>query len=242
MAFWTKKKEVERSLETNWYFQKDVNKSVRQVVLKIPSGNEVEPQFGILCFASKYQHLMSTPWATGLFRMESNPGPFLLVRADSDVNNLRGCPIRVCFSFYQMVYGGLFSIFVDVDCPSVRAKLTYPHVLFEIAYGLDMVDCRERIYDAINKSALDLCFAGGSDSMSYSMPDMDINSSAPSCEFDVKLSMPVDCRKILNEEWRQLLTYHNSIPEDKKNFQMSMRQFENENPQMDNPILENKKI
>lgn len=205
------------------------------MVIEIPPGQEAKSKFGMLFFGAKYLHLMTAPWTTGFFRLDGDPGPYLMVRGDKAVSKLRGSPIRVAFSFYRMKAGGLCAIFVDADCPEVREKLTYPHVLFEMMYGLDTAEAKGQIQDAISRDSLHLCFAEGDGP--GEMSGGIYSGSAINAEYDIVVPLPPDCRAALKQEWENLLKYHGSIPAGRKDFQQSGQQMQSENPQTENPIL-----
>jgi len=219
----------------NWYQTQDATKSVRQVVLEIPPGLEAKSTFGMLFFGAKYLHLMTTPWTAGFFRLDGDPGPYILVRGDKAVTKFRGSPVRVAFSFYRMKAGGLCAIFVDVDCPEVRAKLNYPHVLFEMMYGLDTAEAKCLIQDAFSRDKLHLCFAEGDGP--GEMSGGIYSGSAINAQYDIVIPLPVDCRAALKQEWENLLAYHASIPANRRDFQRSGQQMQLENPQTENPIV-----
>ena len=219
----------------NWYQAEDARKSVRQIVIEIPPGSEQASKFGQFLFGMKYMQLMSNTWTAGFFRLDGDPGPYLLVRGDKVASRLKGYPMRVAFSFYRMRAGGLCAIFVDVDCPEVRAKLTYPHVLFETMYGLDMADTKTHVQDAISRDSLHLCFAEGDGPGEMHVGYF--SSKGIKAQFDVVAPLGEDCRAALKGEWEGILNYHASIPASHRDFQQSGSQMAAENPQTENPIL-----
>ena len=219
----------------SWYQAQDEKKSLRQIVISIPPGNEKASKFGILLFGAKYLHLMSATSAAGFFRTDDEPGPYLLVRGDGIASKLRGSPIRVALSFYHMKAGGLCAVFVDVDSPAIQAKLSRSQVLFEMIYGLDTADTKRLVKDALDREILHLCFAEGDGPVEarggvYS-------SSGIEAQFDVEVPLPADCRAALRREWESILSYHASVPAARRDFRESGRQMEDENSQGEDPIL-----
>jgi hypothetical protein len=93
----------------NWYQAESTKTSVRQVVVEIPPGHEKDSKFGMMFFGSKYLQLMTSVWVAGFFRMDGDPGPYVLVRGDGAASQLRGSPLRIAFSFYRMRAGGLMA-------------------------------------------------------------------------------------------------------------------------------------
>ena len=208
-----------------WYFTEREAKHVRQVVLNIPKGNEIKPRVATLLMADDL-NLITIPWCAGFSKMGDVPyGPFLFVRADYAVEHLKGSPMRVAFAFFRMDAGGLFTIFVDVNCPEVAAKTRSKLVVFENAYGLDTPKTIELIDAAINTSHLELCFIGG-----------DGPSTLPGGFFGVRVPLSDECRAILKAQLADLRSYHSSIPSGRRDFSRSVSQFQNENPQGVSPI------
>lgn len=208
----------------NWYQAESAKKSVRQVVIEIPPGLEKDSKFGMLFLAGKYLALKTNTWGAGFFRLDGEPGPFFMVRADKLVNKLRGCPMKAAFCFYRMDAGGLVTVYFHADCPAVAKHLTYPIVLFEVAHGCDQDDTKSRIRDAISRDTLHICFADGD--------GVGINA-----QYDVVVPLPSECRAILKQELEAIFSYHSSVPSNRRDFERSGQQMWAENPQGDNPIL-----
>jgi hypothetical protein len=218
-----------------WYQVERTEKSVKQVVVEIPSGQEKDSIFGMLLFGAKFRHLMKSTWITGFFRLDGDPGPYLLVRGDDAARKLRGSPLLVAFTFYKMRSGGLMAIFVEADSPTVRGQIKAPHVLFEMIYGLDQDEIKSLFRDAFSRETLHLCFAEG-DGPGESSGGI-YSSGSINAQHDVVVSLPADCRAALKKEWDSLLTYHTSIPAGRRSFEDSARQMEAENPAAENPVL-----
>lgn len=219
----------------NWYQVENAKKSVRQVVVEIPPGHEKDSKFGMMFFGSKYLQLMTSVWIAGFFRMDGDPGPYLLIRGDGAAGQLRGSPLRVAFSFYRMRAGGLMAIFVEADSPTVRQRLKRLQLLFETFYGLDQEDTKGMIRDAVTRDALHLCFAEGDGPGEFSGGIF--SGGSINAAYDVVVPLPSDCRAALKREWEGLLGYHSSVPAGRRSFEDSGRQMQAENPATENTIL-----
>ena len=221
-----------------WYYGEDAPKSVTQVVFEVSNPQPIEPKFPELILGSKYHWLRTNEWVAGFFRMEGEKAPYLLLRADRHTQLLRGHLFRVAFCFYKLKRGGAFALFLDyprlkmVDIPSG------PFVLFEMIKGLDPEDEPDRIYDAIQRPDLHICFVEGSGSGQ----EFDgIWTGTPiRSQYDIRVDIQGCCRQKLNEEWASLLNHHNSlVASGMADFDQTVDQLHAENPLSRNPIIEN---
>ena len=71
-----------------------------------------------------------------------------------------------------------------------------------------MEDERERIYDALNRSNLRICFAEGDGTGDNGM----WSGGAINAVYDVIVNIDEDCRNALNKEWKSLLNFHTENP------------------------------
>ena len=216
-----------------------------QVVVNIPPGSGQESQFGTLMLSlQKYPISMQT-WSTTFFRLDGQPGPFLLVRADNIASELKTRPLAVALSFFKFNSGGLFVIFIRVQDDSLlpRLKARLPDlqmVAIEGAMGLDDPDQVKRISDALQSDQLHIVVAGNSSSTMESFDPSSgrsVQSSAPQAEFDIKVVIPGDVRETLQEELRALLTHHGSIPSPRRNWNTIQQDYDNAMPLSAEPIL-----
>jgi hypothetical protein len=207
----------------NWYFSENNSKSVRQVVIGVDP-QPVVSRFGTLMLLGKYDHLRQSRWTTGFFRLDSDPGPFLLVKANDATARLKAQQFRIAYCFYRMKAGGLISLFVDFPSITIPGNPCDPFVLFEMTRGLDGEDERQRISDGISKQPLHLCFAEGA-------------GDAIEASYDVLIDVATDCREALDREWKGLLEFHQSIPGSRRDFGASVAQMQQENPLSENPII-----
>jgi len=224
-------------MKTNWYQAEDKVKHVRQVVL-CGSVEDVsqKPRFGQLLLTRKFESLLKTPIASGFFCLDSDPGPFFMARMDHIAKELQGCPVKVAFSFYRMPRGGLMGMYVHVDCPSVAERMTYPIVLFELAYGLDESNSEnKRMFEqAIARDSFHLCFTDGEGSLAHEDGCAFVSSSLCS-RFDMVIPISQECRDVLKNEWKALLAYHASLAN--RDYNSTIQQMWAENPQGGNPVL-----
>lgn len=222
---------------TAWYAAEDPRRSVREVVVEVNQPNPVDSKFGVLTLGEKYRSVMATLWAVSLFRLERDPGPYLVLRADGHTTRLKNRPFRVAFCFYRMGAGGLFALIVDFPKLEIPNSPYKPYVLFEMIRGLDLDDERERIRGAIIRPQLRMCFAEGEG------PGEDLGSGmwashAIDALYDVLIDLDAECREALNREWGSLLAYHGSVVSGRRNFDASVRQMQLENPLTHNPIID----
>jgi len=222
----------------NWYQGEDKPKSVREIIIDVPSPKAVDPKFGMMFLGEKYHILRTNIWVTGYFRMDNEKGPFLLLRADDYTEKLKNQPFRVAHCFYRMKTGGLYAIFIDFPKLKILDVPSSPFVMFEMIRGIDMKDERERIYDGINRSNLHICFAEG-DGPGEEFDGMWSGGSI-NAAYDVIIKIDEDCHKALNQEWKSLMNYHKSLSSRTRNFDKSVQQMQNENPISRNPIIKKK--
>jgi len=226
---------------SNWYFAENKSKGLRQMIFDISEDMIQETKFGSLILAAKYKNLMEKGWATGFFRLDGDRGPYLLVRADNFVEEIRKSKMKLGISFFRMDSGGLFGIYVHVDSDNLRKERDNPNVYFEIAYGLDESGSVDLMTDFLKNDQLELTLADKNDRSSQSIYDPSgggfISMTPPLSKYDISISLDENCKKILNDELKELKKYHSSIPSGSRNFQSSVQQLWNIMPETDNPIL-----
>jgi len=220
-----------------WYTAEDPRKSARQVVIEATVPTPVSSRFGALRLDAAYRTLMTNFWAAGFFRLEGDPGPYLLVRADGRTTQLKGQPFRVAFSFYRLKAGGLIGVFVDFPKPRIPGTPSPPNALFETIRGIDLDDERQRIRDAINKPRLHMCFAEGEGPGEGLASGLWAGNHVDAL-YDVLVDFDPPCREALKVAWTSLLEYHDTLPAEDRDFQASVRQMQVENPVSRNPVLD----
>ncbi|MBK6504534.1 MAG: hypothetical protein IPG02_02435 [Ignavibacteria bacterium] len=122
--------ETEIQSGSNWYFAENKSKGLRQVVFNISEDLIQETKLGSLILAAKYKNLAEKGWATGFFRLDGDRGPFLLVRADDYVEEIKKSKMKLGISFFRMDAGGLFGIYVHVDSDNLRKRKRQSKCLF----------------------------------------------------------------------------------------------------------------
>lgn len=184
---------------------------------------------------------MSQSWCAGYFRIDSDQGPFLLVRGDWHVAKLRTRPLKAAFSFYRQPAGALFGIFVEAECPELSQASPTGHAVFECIYGMDFQETVERARQALARDAIHLCFADAATNLNveWMQPDGTFRKmSAPCCRFERICPVDEDCRQILMREYQQLLAYHEGVSPRTRNYQRSIRELSADFPPSAYPILE----
>jgi len=223
--------------ELTWYTAEDLEKNVSQVVLEANEPRPVSSKFGVLKLDAAYQTLMTNFWSTGFFRLDGDPGPYLLVRADGRTTALKGQPFRVAFSFYRLAAGGLIGVFVDFPKPRRPDGTAPPHALFETIRGIDLDDERQRIGDAINGTKLHMCFGEGEGPAEGLASGLWTDHHIDAL-YDVLVDLDGPCRDALKRAWTSLLDYHDTLPAESRDFQASVRQMQSENPLSRSPVLD----
>ncbi|MBD3342374.1 MAG: hypothetical protein GF353_24955 [Candidatus Lokiarchaeota archaeon] len=233
-------KQISSASEIKWYLAENRKKRLRQIVFSISPKFIVQSKLGQLILSSKYVNLIEKGWATGLFRLNSDPGPFLLVRADGYVDCIKESSINLGISFHSMESGGLFGIYISVDSSDLRIRRAN-NACFEIAYGLDENNTIKLISDFIENDHLNLILADGDNLSSYNLIDVESASinqyKLPLCKYDITIPLDENCKKILKDEFEKLRQYHSGIPIYSKNFQLSLRELWDSMPEKENPIL-----
>jgi hypothetical protein len=228
---------------TTWYLAKDDRRHVRQVVIETDESAAQASRFGDLMMSGQYKMLCSLSWTTGYFRLDDDPGPYLLARADGQTEHLRSGPFRVAFTFYREPAGGLFGLFVGADSEALRKASPTANPVIESLSGLDVQEVVDRIRDALAKETVHVCFAEAAQGLSMDAIGADgkfHKMSPPGCRFDRIISVPEDCRKALSAEFQGLLAHHRSLAVGARNFQRSAAQLDAEFPQSENPVLDYK--
>ena len=121
---------------------------MREVVVEVPSPRPVDSKFGMLMLGTKYHMLRANISVTGFFPLESDPGPYLMLRADGHAGRLKNQLFRVAFCFYRMKAGGLVAVFVDFPKLKIAGAPSALYVLSNMIRSIDTEDERQRISDA----------------------------------------------------------------------------------------------
>ena len=226
--------------ELNWYRASDARRKTRQVVIELPTGGAVAPKFGSLVLPAKYENLVSKSWTAGYFRMMSDRAPFLLVRADGHVDQLKECGLRLAFSCYRARAGGLFGLFVAAKNPDLDIASPSRRAVFECIYGLDIQDTVDLIQDGLSRDSAHLCFADAATNIATVVFDESGNRrnlSAPACRFDRVHPVPAECQRALVQEFRELLHYHRAVTPSRRNYLASVEELSADFSPSADPVL-----
>jgi hypothetical protein len=226
--------------QMNWYRASDARRKLRQIVIELPTAGAVGPRFGSLMLTARYEDLFVQTWNAGYFQMAWEQEPYLLVRADGYVDKLRECGLRLAFSFYRGRVGGLFGLFVAAKSPELDRAAPTKRALVECIYGLDMQHTVDLIHAGLARDSAHICFADASTNVRINVIDESGKSreyAAPACRFDRVYSMPADCQRALDQEFRQLLHYHRNLAPSKRNYRASVEELSGDFPPASDPIL-----
>ena len=161
----------------------------------------------------------NSPFATGLFRTDRDPGPFLLLRSWGSFGTRETVDsfdtFRVAITFIRRPTSGIVAIFVTGGMLSAISNKGY----LEQYYGLDEAFTRDLLADAFTKEAIDIALDGDS-----------------GFKYDARLPLDESCRKALGREWQEILAYHKDIkyPDYRKAAQETFMLF----PEKSDPILQ----
>jgi hypothetical protein len=216
----------------NWYLANNLQKKLTQVVLNVKEKSWAKSRFATLMLAGKYGPLIMNDWITGLFRLDSNSGPFLLVRADGFVLQIIKGTMDVGFSFFKMPQGGVFVLYIAPK-PVISGS---PHPFIEIVYGLDIEDNRMRIKNTFEKDTLEIVLADRSDSQTTFIETGE-KFFNPLAKFDLTVPLATELRETLLREWQNLLDYHEGLPAYKKNHNEAAQTMWDLMPLSQSPIL-----
>ncbi len=221
--------------EMNWHFADDPERHLRQVVLDIPSPCWHESRFGSLLLAAKYRMLLKSGWTADFFRTDSEPGPFLMVRADGLSGAMKSARLRIGFTFARRPTSGLFAVYVE-PLPSPEGS---PHAFIEVVNGLDVSEYRERVGAAFDSNGIDIVLADRSN-MSVSIVGDDSTSDecvAPVAVAEACVRVPAGMSSLLQHEWRELLAYHDALPAGGVDHVAATREFWDLMPTDSSPLL-----
>lgn len=187
----------------NWYLARGPAMGLRQVVLHGDPARKVDSRFETFIFGSAYSDLVVHPICTGFFRLDGDPGPFLMIRTDGArddgyeaVEEMAKHPFRVAFSFAHLRESGVLSILVCSSFLSIYSQRGF----LEMHYGLDLENTRNLISDALKREDVYVVLARGGGS-----------STLPKARYDLVIPIDAACKRALAEEWAALLAHHKGI-------------------------------
>jgi hypothetical protein len=214
----------------NWYLACDKSRGLRQVVLLSDPNCKTASRFGTFFFASTYSDLVNNSIVTGFFRLDGDPGPYLMIRTDGTrddgyeaVDEMAKDKFRIAFNFGYMPTSGVISIFV---CSSFLNKYS-KNGFMEMHYGLDFDNTRNLLSDAFQRDELQVVHARGGG-----------GGALPNAKYDIAIPIDGACKQVLVDEWKSLLTHHTKIAQ--PNYQTAVnRLFQMFPPGTSDPIMSN---
>ena len=203
--------------DIEWYFAEDSAKHLSQVVIEIKNPKWVKSRFVELRLEKKYRSLFTNTWFADFFRLNTDKGPFLMIRADGFEEAIRGRNLRIGFAFYKMPESGIIALYVEPDPVIVDGPLSY----IESMLGIDIDHFVQRVDDAFNRDCLELVLTGeGTVTTVYDSGGGHVN---PSAKYDLKVPLDHECKELLKREWRKLLEYHSDVVSRRKNNSASVQ-------------------
>jgi hypothetical protein len=216
--------DVEAGKVTNWHFAEDKSRYLRQVVLLSDPERTTGSRFSSLMLSPAYYQLMNPPLATGFFRLDGDPGPYLMIRTDGGrdgreaVDEMAKHQFCVALSFVHLPTSGLIAVFVSGKFLKDKTRMGY----LEQFYGLDDDRTRALISDVVDKDALQVVLAGDGGAM-------------PRCRYDIGIPFDAACKRVLADEWRAILAHHQQIRS--PDFQAAGRRLYELIPEGTDPII-----
>lgn len=203
---------------SSWYYARNEEKHVRQIVIKLSPESRTYPRVDSPTTDAAFT---APNWAITAV-LDSSAAPVIFAKATGAIEMVDHQPLDVAFAFYHLEHGGVFQIFVQVDSPALRSKFGYPF-LAEHARWLDETNDRRVIEALIAGEKIELSFVGPGEKDSLK------------AFFGLSGSVSPDCREKLKQEWDDLKRHHDSIQF--RDFQSALRQYNQENPMEESPIL-----
>lgn len=196
-------KQINPTKGNNWYLAHDKSRGLRQVVLFSDPDRKKASRFGTFFFASTYSDLVNNSIVTGFFRLDGDPGPYLMIRTDGTrddgyeaVDEMAKDQFRIAFNFGYMPTSGIISVFV---CSRFLNKYSR-NGFMEMHYGLDFDNIRNLLSDAFQRDELQVVHARGGG-----------GGAPPNAKYDVAIPIDSACKQVLADEWKSLLTHHTRI-------------------------------
>lgn len=181
-----------------WYFAEDKSRGLRQVVFTFRGERTTPSRFkSTFMYPGEFKQLFydQSPFVTGFFRTDCDPGPFLLVRSwgtfGSDAETIDSFQeFRVALTFIQTPTSGLVAVIISSGILEMISNKGF----LECLYGLDKAYTRDLIADVIRRDGLYVALDGDS-----------------GFKYDAKINIDDPCRLVLTREWDRILAYHSGI-------------------------------
>ncbi|MFH2046205.1 MAG: hypothetical protein ABIK92_13775 [Pseudomonadota bacterium] len=210
---------VKNGTHHNWYFSEDKKRGLNQIVLNLDGRSATKSQFGNLILnRNKYGPLFSD-LAVGFFDLDTNPGPFLLVKNSRYAKELANESITIAFTFCHMPSGPLFAIFMY---PNSKQERLPPGACFtDQVYNIN--DFKDLITGSFKKDKMTIVFAQGG-----GMAGID-------CLFDVEYIFNNSLHEKFIEQWSKLIEHGKSVRS--ISFEASREELYARTPTNESPIL-----
>lgn len=204
---------------SSWYYARNEEKHVRQIVIKLSPESRSYPRVDNLTADAAFT---APNWAVTAVLDSPSAAPVIFAKATGAIEMVDHMPADVAFAFYHLERGGVFQIFVQVDSPAVRSKFGSPF-LSEHARWLDETNDRRVIEALIAGEKVELCFVAPGE------------KGPCTAFFSLSGTLPPECCEKLKQEWDELRRHHDSI--EFKDFQSALQQYNHENPMEESPVL-----
>lgn len=211
----------------NWYLACDKSRGLRQVVLLSDPERMTDSRFGTFMFAPAYSELVDYPIVPGFFRLDGDPGPYLMLRTDGSrddgyeaVDEMAKHQFRLAFNFAHMPTSGVISVLV---CSKFLNEYSQKGFL-EIHYGLDSENTRNLVQDAFQSDELLVVHARGGGA-----------GAPPTAKYDVTIPIYSACKQVIADEWKSLQTHHAKIAQ--PNYQIAVNRLYQLFPGAGDPIM-----
>jgi tetratricopeptide (TPR) repeat protein len=209
---------------SSWYYAKDDEKHVRQIVVKLAPETRSAPR---ACDVTADRAFTAPNWALTVLLDSQSGAPVVFAKATGAIELVDHQPADVVFAFYHLDHGGVFQIFVQIDSPEVRAKFGYPFVV-EHARWLDERNDRRVIEAVIGSEKVELCFVAAG--------ERDLFTTS----FGLTGTLAPGCRERLQQEWDELRKHHDSVKS--RDFQSALKQYNEQNPMEESPVLRENEV
>jgi hypothetical protein len=190
--------------------------------------------------------LASGTWCAGFFRLDGDPGPYLMLRVDDFIETVKEAPLAVAFSFCKTSAGALFAISARVDSEALGADLRgkfpqFPPLKYPVAEWIAILDSKydvDLIDDALSRDRIHIVLArnsGSSETVYSDSGQMKLTLPQATCDIVVPLDPAI--ASCLRAEWNALLGQHDSIPNSNLSFSQAQRELARALPFDKDPIL-----
>jgi len=221
--------------DDNWYYLKLKDNTIIQFVFSAPVSSIVETEFGLFILPfDKFPIISSEQWCSGFVRLGEKPVPFQMLRVGDFADQVKENNLTIAFSFCKLPTCGIFLMDTRVEndqfTNEIRRKyanvppinkpiaewIVNVHDDYSIQMLKDIIACEQyHIIVARNSSNVNNVFT--SNGM--------IQTIAPMAHHDRIITLDKELRDLLQKEFEDLISYHNSLPSYKVNFNQAMEEL-----------------